>query len=46
MTLIRLEGFAESVSYRAARLKELLSDAGDITVQDEPATTAADWTRV
>ena len=44
MTLIRLEGFAESVSYRAARLKELPSDAGDITVQDDPATTAADWT--
>ena len=43
VTMIRIEGFADSVRYRAGRLKELLSDFGAADVETDPERTAAGW---
>ncbi|MBC7133746.1 MAG: glycolate oxidase subunit GlcE [Roseovarius sp.] len=42
-TLLRIEGFAESVAYRAGRLRELLAGFGTVTVEDDPEAVAACW---
>lgn len=39
-TLLRLEGFAESVRIRAEKLKSLLAGAGDLRMLDEQASQA------
>lgn len=46
LTMIRIEGFEASVSYRADELEKLLADFGDITVEFDPERAAADWRRV
>ena len=46
VTMLRLEGFADSVAYRAGKLRELLAGAGDITVETDPAQVAALWQSV
>ena len=44
--LVRIEGFAASVDYRAARLADLLARHGTVTVARDPARVAADWAAV
>ncbi|MCB1366358.1 MAG: FAD-binding protein [Rhodobacteraceae bacterium] len=41
LTMIRLEGFADSVAYRAGKLRESL--AGDVRIETDPARAAALW---
>ena len=43
VTKIRLEGFADSVTYRAGELQKLLADAGRFTLETDPDRTAAIW---
>lgn len=43
VTMIRIEGFETSVSYRAGRLRELLSGFGPAEVETNPERTAAGW---
>jgi len=45
-TLIRIEGFAASVDYRAGRLAELLGRFGGSRVESDPLAGAALWRRV
>jgi glycolate oxidase FAD binding subunit len=43
VTMLRLEGFADSVTYRAGKLRELLADYGDISVETDPERVLAVW---
>lgn len=43
VTLLRLEGFEAQVSYRTDKLRALLANAGDISVETDAAQTAARW---
>jgi glycolate oxidase FAD binding subunit len=43
VTMIRIEGFESSVTYRTGRLRELLAGFGDIKVETDPGKTAAGW---
>ncbi|MGR3814942.1 MAG: FAD-binding protein [Cognatishimia activa] len=43
VTMIRIEGFEESVAYRLAQLKELLGRFGDVAIETDPARTKAGW---
>jgi len=45
-TLLRLEGFEDSVSYRAGKLVELLQSRGDLKVEHDPEKVAEMWARV
>jgi glycolate oxidase FAD binding subunit len=45
-TLIRIEGFAASVDYRAERLSQVLARFGEVAVEREPARVDALWRRV
>ena len=42
-TLVRIEGFAASVAYRVARLRDLLARFGPVTLEDDPEAVAARW---
>jgi glycolate oxidase FAD binding subunit len=42
-TLLRIEGFAASVAYRAGRLAALLTPFGAAAVEDDPDAVAATW---
>jgi glycolate oxidase FAD binding subunit len=42
-TMLRIEGFAASVAYRAGRLAELMAPFGEVTVVEEAAQVAEDW---
>ena len=45
VTMLRLEGFADSVAYRAGKLRELLAGTGEITVEDDPDRVQTMWQR-
>jgi glycolate oxidase FAD binding subunit len=45
-TLLRIEGFADSVAYRAGRLAALLAPWGAVDIDRDAARTAALWVRV
>ncbi len=46
MTMIRLEGFADSVAYRAREMQKLLADSGTFTLETDPDRTAAGWRHI
>ena len=43
VTLLRLEGLAASVAYRAGRLAELMADFGTVRLDQDAAAVAASW---
>ncbi len=43
VTMIRVEGFEDSVSYRTAQLRDRLAGAGDICIETDPQNTANGW---
>lgn len=43
VTMIRLEGFAESVAYRAKALQERLGDIADAEIESDPDRAKAAW---
>lgn len=43
VTMIRIEGFENSVMYRAGELQKLLSDVGEARVETDQDRTAAGW---
>ena len=43
VTMIRIEGFADSVAYRAEQQQSLLAEFGPSTVETDPARTSAGW---
>ncbi len=43
VTMIRVEGFEASVSYRAGKLKEVLAGIGEISIETDPDRTKAGW---
>ena len=45
-TLLRLEGFADSVAYRASRLRAALARFGDAAIEDDPPRSAELWRAV
>ena len=45
-TLIRLEGFENSVAYRAGELQKLLQEFGDFALETDPETTCAQWAAI
>ena len=45
-TLLRIEGFAASVAYRAARLAGSLAAFGTVGIEDRAEVVAADWAAV
>jgi glycolate oxidase FAD binding subunit len=45
-TMLRLEGFAASVAYRAQALTGVLTPFGAVTVMDDPAQGAALWAAI
>ena len=42
-TMLRIEGFADSVAYRTGRLRELLGTFGEVEVLNDPVQVAAMW---
>ena len=46
VTMIRVEGFGESVDYRTGQLRAVLSGFGEVTVEMDPERTAAGWAYV
>ncbi|MDZ7709412.1 MAG: glycolate oxidase subunit GlcE [Roseovarius sp.] len=46
VTMVRLEGFEESVAYRAVELRSLLAGAGDFTLEADPDRSALLWRHV
>ena len=46
LTMIRIEGFSESVAYRSGRLKDLLGRFGEVSVESDPDKVSASWNRV
>ena len=45
-TLMRIEGFAESVTYRLGRLTELLAPFGPVSTEEDPAAISQIWEQV
>jgi glycolate oxidase FAD binding subunit len=43
VTMIRIEGFEESVTYRLSQLKERLAGFGEIQTETDPERTKAGW---
>ncbi len=43
VTMIRVEGFTNSVRYRAKRIKELLKPFGEAEIETDPARVASGW---
>ncbi|WP_109670465.1 FAD-binding protein [Roseicyclus mahoneyensis] len=45
-TLLRIEGFAASVAYRAGRLAEVMAPFGAVTVERDAAAVAETWRQI
>jgi glycolate oxidase FAD binding subunit len=46
VTLLRIEGFAASVAYRAGRLAEVMAPFGSVSVQEDAGAVAEEWRRI
>jgi glycolate oxidase FAD binding subunit len=46
VTMLRVEGFADSVAYRVEKLMVLLGDAGEVSVEADPGRSRAIWASV
>jgi glycolate oxidase FAD binding subunit len=46
VTMLRLEGFADSVAYRTGQLRDLMAPFGAVRVEDTPDKIIEDWTSV
>lgn len=46
VTMIRIEGFANSVSYRAGELRKLLAGYGEVTLDNDDESARAAWASV
>jgi glycolate oxidase FAD binding subunit len=46
VTMLRLEGFGDSVAYRAGRLRDLLAPYGSARIEDDPDKIASDWASI
>lgn len=46
VTMIRVEGFEDSVAYRSGKLRDLLASYGDISMENDPTKTEAGWVQV
>jgi glycolate oxidase FAD binding subunit len=46
VTMLRLEGFSESVAYRAGRLADLMAPFGARRLEDHPVQVATLWRRI
>ncbi|MEP5757754.1 MAG: FAD-binding protein [Litoreibacter sp.] len=43
VTMLRIEGFQDSVAYRTEQLVKLLAAAGDISIENDPVKSGALW---
>jgi len=46
VTMVRIEGFENSVAYRAGELKKILSAFGEVKIETDPERTSAEWRSV
>src|SRR6056297_1622311 len=46
VTMARIEGFENSVAYRAGELKKILSAFGEVKIETDPERTFAEWRSV
>lgn len=46
VTMVRIEGFENSVAYRAGELKKILSAFGEVKIETDPERTFAAWRSV
>jgi glycolate oxidase FAD binding subunit len=46
VTMLRLEGFADSVAYRTGKLRDLMAPFGDVRTEEDPDKVQAAWAAI